>query len=93
MNELLELLRDGRSRTLEMLASELGTSMENVKRDIDFLERMNVIKRIEFTGTGQPGHSCEGCSGCGTGKKTCEGCMPEGGFKNMGVMWEIVPQK
>ena len=93
MNELLELLRDGKSRTLEMLAAELDSSVENVKRDIEFLERMNVIKRIEFSGTGQSGHSCDGCSGCGTGKKTCAGCMPEGGFQNMGVMWEIVPQK
>ncbi|MCR5685143.1 MAG: hypothetical protein K6G81_06925 [Lachnospiraceae bacterium] len=90
MNELIELLRDGRSRTLEMLAIELNTSIENVKRDIDFLERMNVIRRIEFTGDGKTGQSCDDCTGCGTGKKTCDGCLPKGGFQNMGVMWEVI---
>ncbi|MCR5768296.1 MAG: Lrp/AsnC family transcriptional regulator [Lachnospiraceae bacterium] len=89
MNELLKLLKDGKSRTLEMLAIELDTSIENVKRDIDFLERMNVIKRIEFTGNGNSNGSCDGCNGCGTGKKTCDGCMPKGGFQNMGIMWEV----
>ncbi|MCR4728397.1 MAG: Lrp/AsnC family transcriptional regulator [Lachnospiraceae bacterium] len=89
MNELLKLLSDGKSRTLEMLALELNTSVENVKRDIDFLERTGMIKRILFTGAGNEGHSCNGCTGCGTGKKTCEGCMPKDGFQNMGVMWEV----
>ena len=93
MNELIELLRDGRSRTLEMLAMELDTSIENVKRDIDFLERMSVIRRIEFTGDGKTGQSCNGCTGCGTGKKTCDGCMPKDGFQNMGVMWEVVDER
>ncbi len=32
----------------------------------------------------------ECCSGCGTGGKACAGCMPEGGFQHMGVMWEVV---
>ena len=72
-----------------MLALELNTSVENVKRDIDFLERTGMIKRILFTGTGTEGHSCNGCTGCGTGKKTCEGCMPKDGFQNMGVMWML----
>ncbi|MBQ7606240.1 MAG: ferrous iron transport protein A [Firmicutes bacterium] len=34
------------------------------------------------------GHSCSGCSGC-SGGTACSGCMPEGGFKNMGAMWEV----
>ena len=66
MEELIGLLKDGRSRTLEMLAIELDTSVEKVERDIEFL------------------------SGCGTGGKACAGCMPEGGFQHMGVMWEVV---
>ena len=30
--------------------------------------------------------------GCKThsGSTPCKGCLPEGGFKNMGEMWEIV---
>ncbi|MCR5279796.1 MAG: DeoR family transcriptional regulator [Lachnospiraceae bacterium] len=86
MEKLIELLKDGKSRTIEMLAAELNTSIESVKRDIDFLERTGVIKRVVFSGAG---NQCNGCTGCGTGKKTCAGCMPEGGFKNMGVLWEI----
>ena len=90
MEELIGLLQDGKSRTLEMLASELNTSMENVKRDIDFLERAGLIKRIVFSGDKKGEHSCTGCTGCGTGGKACARCMPENGFQNMGVMWEVV---
>lgn len=90
MDELIELLKDGKSRTPEMLAEELNTSVEKVKRDIDFLEHAGVIKRIVFTGSQNAGHSCNGCNACGTGKKTCAGCMPKDGFQNMGTMWEVV---
>ncbi|MCR5824144.1 MAG: Lrp/AsnC family transcriptional regulator [Lachnospiraceae bacterium] len=86
MEKLLALLKDGKSRTPEMLAAELGVSVEDVKRDIEFLERTGVIVKVGFS---ENGHSCNGCTGCGTGKKTCAGCMPEGGFKNMGYMWEV----
>ncbi len=67
MEELIRLLKDGRSRTLEMLAMDLGTSVEKVKRDIEFLEHTGTIKRIEFTETCSQGHSCDGCTGCSTG--------------------------
>ncbi len=90
MNELIELLRDGKSRTIEMLAMELNTTVEKVNRDIDFLERTGVIRRITFSGAGS---QCNGCTGCGTGNKTCAGCMPKDGFRNMGVMWSVVPDR
>ena len=90
MKELIDLLRDGKSRTIEMLAMELGTSIEIVKRDIEFLERMNVIRRVDFTDAGKESHTCNGCTGCNPGKRHCEGCMPENGFQNMGVMWEVL---
>ncbi len=43
------------------------------------------------------GH-CTSCAGCShgkggngqEGKSVCSSCMPEGGFKNMGFMWEVV---
>ena len=88
MNELISLLKDGKSRTIEMIAMELNMPVEIVKRDIEFLERFGQIKRVEFSKPGEH-QSCEGCSGCGTGKKTCDGCMPKDGFQNMGVMWEL----
>ncbi len=92
MNELIELLKDGKSRTLEMLAAELNISTEKLERDMEFLERSGVIRRIRFSGSQTQTPSCNGCSACGTGSKTCAGCMPEGGFQNMGVMWEVVNQ-
>lgn len=68
-----------------MLAAQLNMSEAQVQRDIEFLERTGVIRRIEFS-------MCGSCSGCSSGErpKTCPGCTPEGGFKNMGVMWEII---
>ena len=87
MEKLIELLKDGRSRSMEMLAAELGMSMEQVKRDIEFLENMGIIKRIDL---GSAGASCTGCSGCSGPGAACHGCVPEGGFQNMGTMWEVV---
>ena len=88
MEKLLELLRDGKSRTVEMLALELNTGVEEIKRNIDFLEQTGMIRRVVFS-SGNTGHSCNGCTGCSTGKSACAGCMPPEGFENMGVMWEV----
>ena len=88
MHRLLELLKDGRSRSIQMMAAELGMSVAQVTRDIEFLEKTGIIRRIEFSMCG----SCSGCSGEDQ-KKTCPGCVPDGGFKNMGVMWEINKEK
>lgn len=87
MEELLSLLSDGRSRTIEMLASELGTSSDDVLRKIDFLERSKIIRRVATSYS----KKCTGCShGGNCGSKACAACMPKGGFKNMGIMWEVV---
>ncbi len=69
---------------------EMDTTVENVRRDLDFLERTGVIKRIDFSDPQNARNACNGCTGCGTGNKTCAACMPEGGFRNMGTMWEVV---
>lgn len=87
MEELMALLKDGRSRSLEMIALELHRSVGQIRRDIEFLERTGMIRRIVQPQGGAP--SCSGCDGCAPGK-TCPGCMPEGGFQNMGTMWEVV---
>ena len=102
MEKLLSLLKDGRSRPVELIASELGTSVADVRRKIEFLERAGAIRRIPSVSGGHGGGctGCSGCSGCsagcssghsGTAQGTaCSGCMPEGGFKNMGAMWEVI---
>ena len=105
MEELIALLQDGRSRTIEMLAAELGTTTDDILRKIDFLERSKIIRRVATSypkteslrtaGKNQvtscTGH-CSSCSGCshGKGKTHCDSCMPKGGFKNMGIMWEVI---
>ena len=96
MQRLLNLLKDGRSRPLESIAVELGTSPEDVRRKIEFLEKSGVIRRVS-QGTAAASGACAGCSGCqhgkashGSGQAHCTGCMPEGGFKNMGTVWEVI---
>ncbi|SFB00326.1 FeoC like transcriptional regulator [Acetitomaculum ruminis DSM 5522] len=89
MKELLELLKDGRARTINLLAIELNTSIEDVSRKMEYLENMGIIKKVKF--------SSKGCSSCNSCSKeinkeghTCKSCLPEDGFKNMGNMWEVM---
>ena len=89
MRELIELLKDGHARTTKLLAIELGTSEADVKRQIEYLPNIGVIKKVDMSCS--CGGSCgkEGSSGhsdCGN----CSSCLPEGGFKNMGEMYEVV---
>lgn len=89
MEELLNLLKDGHARTLEMLAAQLDTDLDDIKRKLEYLEMIGAIKRVSA-------FSCDGshCSECAvhshSGKDPCKGCLPDGGFKNMGEMWEVV---
>lgn len=83
MQELLDLLKDGRARSIEMLAIELKTSPDDIRRKLEYLERMKMIRRVGLNSA-----ACGSCGGCDGGK--CPGCMPEGGFRNMGEMWEVV---
>ncbi len=87
MQKLIELLKDGKSRTKEMLSQELGISSEQLDRDIDYLERMGVIRRTGYEEAQR--HDCSTCGGCADGQK-CKSCAPAGGFKNMGHMWEVI---
>ena len=87
MRELIELLRDGRARTTKLLAIELKTSEEDVKRQIEYLTNIGVIKKVDMScGCGG---SCGGASGSGN-CNSCSSCLPDGGFKNMGEMYEVV---
>jgi len=95
MQELLNLLKDGHSRSLEMLAEELHTTTEDIKRRIEFLEHSGLIRRLGNIKDGQS-HSSSNCSNCKSNKKcgskeqSCSGCLPEDGFKNMGQKWEVL---
>ena len=91
MNKLLSLLKDGNARSVESMAAELDTSMEDVERMLEYMENMGILKRTDLGKVGCT--DCSTCSGCNTDKganSPCAGCMPEGGFKNMGVIWEVV---
>jgi ligand-binding sensor protein len=89
MEELIELLKDGHARSVELLAMELKTDTDDVRRKLEYLEYTGVIKRVNLQV--RKCASCNGCSGNGeSGCETCKGCLPEGGFKNMGEMWEVV---
>ncbi|MCR5046288.1 MAG: Lrp/AsnC family transcriptional regulator [Treponema sp.] len=83
MEELLELLRDGNSRSVEMIAAELNSSPEDVLRKIDFMERAGIIRRVTEKKDSCGKHKCSDCSNCSR-------CQPKGGFKGMGEIWEVV---
>ncbi len=85
MKKLLELLKDGNSRTIELLAAELETTPEDVRRKIDFLERMGVIQRSGFSVSARCGGNCGGCESAAA----CKGCIPKNAPQNMGDMWEV----
>ena len=70
-----------------MLAAEMSVSTDQVKRDLEYLERMGVIRKTGYNQAN--GHDCSTCGGCTDGQK-CKSCAPEGGFKNMGSMWEVL---
>lgn len=80
MQKLLDLLKDGRARTTDMLASELHTTPEDIRRKLAYMEHMGIIRRVPFTAA---------CGGQNR-KGSCAGCMPEAELLNMGKMWEVV---
>ena len=88
MDDLLRLLKDGHARTIPMLAKELHTSTADVSRKIEYPVNMGLIRKVDF-GPKKCG-SCGGSCSSENGQKTCKSCMPEGGFQNMGQMWEVV---
>ncbi len=86
MEELLELLKDGHARTIEHLALELHTDTDDIKRKLEYLENIGAIRKNSLLSCGA---ACAECA-MHSGTAPCKGCMPDGGFKNMGEIWEIV---
>ncbi len=83
MDELLRLLKDGNTRTIEQLASELHTTDADIRRQLEFLEHIGAIRKISAQESG-----CGHCGSCSGG--ACKGCMPKNAKQNMGDMWEVV---
>lgn len=77
MTKLLALLKDGRARSVELLAQELHTSPEDIKRQMEYLERMGYLRRVVACG-----QDCKGCAG---------NCGSAGSLSDAPVFWEIVP--
>ena len=88
MEELLNLLRDGHSRSIEMLAAELNTNVDDIIRRIEFLERAGMIRRVLNIKNNSKkccSHDCTSCSNCKahackSGSSHCKSCLPEGGL-------------
>ena len=92
MQRLLGLLTDGNSRTIEQLAGELGTTVSDISRRLEYLEHMGVIRKVSFLQTAKCGGSCGGCKS-GECAAACKGCIPGNAQMNMGDIWEVVQGK
>lgn len=88
MEKLLELLKDGHSRTIEMLAAELGTSTSDVSRMLSYLENIGAIKKVSLSSSTC---HCGGSGNCSAAE--CKGCMPQNAAQNMGEIWEVVNKR
>lgn len=92
MQVLLSKIKNGEARSTAMLAEEMNTTVEDVTRTLEYLERIGVLRKMEL-GKFECGGSCSSCSGCsgssGKEKGPCKGCIPEQGFEHMGVLWEV----
>lgn len=85
MQSLLKLIKSGESNSTLMLAQKMNTSVDDIERTLEYLERIGVLRK---TTLGQ--FECTGCSSCSPSKKSpCKGCVPDGGFHNMGTIWEV----
>ena len=65
MNKLLDLLKDGHARTTVMLALELHTTPADIRRKLEYMENMGIIRRVSLTTASCGEGSCSGCAGCG----------------------------
>ena len=63
MHKLLQLLKDGNSRTKDQLAAELNTTPADINRQLEYLEYIGAIRKI---GRMQK-RGCSGCTGCNSG--------------------------
>ena len=87
MHKLLQLLKDGNSRTKDQLAAELNTTPADINRQLEYLEYIGAIRKIG----GMQKRGCSGCTGCNSGGfAACKNCIPQNASANMGEMWEVL---
>ena len=77
MEKLLSLLDEGRALSQRELAEKLNISVDMLGAQIEYLERLGILRRI--------GHNCE----CGNGCKGCASKCHDSGISPL-VMWEKV---
>ena len=75
--DLLTLLKDKKTYSLEELSMKLNTSAEHITASLDFLERQNYIKKLVLECDSSA--PCVKCSACPKGKTT----------PNM-TIWEVI---
>ncbi len=77
LNEILELLKQGKAFSLQDIAETMHTDVQDVKVKIDYLERNHYIKKVQMLA------GCSGgCRGCSSGS----GCSKD---TNGPIMWEL----
>ena len=75
MTELLALLQTSQAWSVESLAVQIGTTPDDIRRQIEFLEHAGFLRRVSGCG-----HDCRGCGAhCGMGD--LQSGMP--------VFWEV----
>lgn len=76
LSEILSLMKNRESYTLQQLAEYLEASPEEVQRSIEYLEYLGYIQKISV----ESGccNSCKNCHGCDTKRLT-----------QMPVLWKI----
>lgn len=76
MTTLLARLKGGNARSVELLAEELNTSPDDIKRQMEYLERMGYLRKVIACG-----QDCTGCAG---------NCGSAGSLSGAPVFWEII---
>lgn len=79
LTKLLALLDEGRAYSRQELAEKLGVNVETVAAQMEYLERLQLLRRVNMNGG-----CAQGCKGCTAG---CDKnpVMPV-------AMWEKVPR-
>ncbi len=75
LSEILNLIKNGKSCTIQQLAEHLEASPEEVQRSIEYLEYLGYIQKISVE------------SGCCNSCKNCHGCDKR--LTQMPVIWKI----
>ena len=87
MKKLIDLLKDGNSRTIENLAAELGTTPADINRQLEYLEHIGAVRRESLSADTQ----CKSCHDCGSSgcAAACKGCIPQNAAADMGGIWVV----